>query len=62
MLLNLSRNTPLVKLVLLRTTGVSQPRRVEDAKLQKGLCIFTTLINFGTYHYAVLTPEFVKAG
>jgi len=36
MLLDLSRNALLVELVLLKTTGVGQPRRVEDANLERG--------------------------
>ena len=41
--LDLCRNTLLVKLVLLKTASVGQPRRVEDANLGKRLGILTTL-------------------
>jgi hypothetical protein len=36
-LLDLSRNAPLVELVLLETASVGQPRRVENANLRKRL-------------------------
>jgi len=62
MLLDLARNALFVELVLLRTASVGQPRRIEDANLRKRLWIFTTLTKAGTYHNAVLTLDFVKAG
>ncbi len=37
MLLDLSRNTPLVELVLLKPAGISQPRSVENANLGERL-------------------------
>ena len=58
--LDLSRNTPLVELVLLNTASVGQPRRVEDADLGQRLCLLTK--NTGAYHYAVVTRDFVKTG
>ena len=59
MLLDLSCNTLLVLLVLLKAAG--QPRCVEDANLRKRLRIPTTFINASTYHYTVLARKFVKA-
>jgi hypothetical protein len=60
--LDLFRNTPLVELVLLKTTSVGQPRCVEDANLRKRLRLPTTFKKPDTYHYAVLARKFVKAG
>ena len=60
--LDLGCNTFLVQLVLPKVTSVSQPGRVEDADLRKRLRVLTTLRNVGTYHYAVVAREFVKAG
>ena len=60
--LDLGCNTVLVELVLPKVTSVSQPGRVEDADLRKRLRVLTTLRNVGTYHYAVVAREFVKAG
>ena len=58
MLLDLSRNALLVELVLLKTTGVGQPRRVEDANLGRRLCL--VIRNTSAYRYAVVAPKFVK--
>ena len=55
---NSSHNTLLVDIVLLDTTGIGQPRRVEDANLLKRLHILSG--NAGTYYYAVLALKFVK--
>jgi len=60
-LLDLSYNTLLVELILLKARSVGQPGRVEDANLGKRLGILTTFTNASTYHYAVLAREFVKA-
>ena len=61
MLLDLSRNTLLVKLVLLDTASVRQPRRVEDADLQKRLCTLVMFTMVNTYYYAIPARKFVKA-
>ena len=60
--LDLGCNTVLVELVLPKVASVSQPGRVEDADLRKRLRVLTTLLDVGTYHYAVVAREFVKAG
>jgi hypothetical protein len=49
MLLDLSRNTILVALVLLNTASVCQSRYVEDANLGEWSLIPATLTNGGTY-------------
>jgi len=61
MFLDLSRNTLLVKLVLLDTTSVCQPRCVEDADLRKRLCILVMFTIVDTYHYAILARKCIKA-
>jgi len=61
-LLDLSRNTILVALVLVNTASVGQSRCVEDADLGKGLRILITFRIVGTYHYIALARKFVKAG
>ena len=58
--LDLCCNTFLVELVLPKVASVSQPGRVEDADLRKGLRVLTTFRYAGTYHYAVVAREFVK--
>jgi hypothetical protein len=60
MILDLSRNTPLVELVLLKPAGVSQPRSVEDTNLGERLFILTKQTS--AYHYAVFAPELINAG
>jgi len=49
-LLNLSRETLLVELGLLRTASVNQTRRAKDANLEKRLCVLITFRDVGTYH------------
>jgi hypothetical protein len=51
-LLDLSRSTPLVELVLPKTASVGQPRRVEDANQR--LPLLTTLKMLVPYHCSVL--------
>ena len=61
-LLDLGRNTFLLKLGLLKVMGVGQSRGVEDTNLGKTLCAITMPIDAGAYHGAVLAREFVHAG
>lgn len=61
MLFNLSRNTLLVKLVLLHTASVGQPRRVKDADLRRGLYTLVMFTMANTYYYAILAFKLVKA-
>jgi len=60
-LLDLSRNTLLVKGILLMIASVGKTRRIKDANLGKGLCMLTTFANTGTYHDAAIAPKFIKA-
>jgi hypothetical protein len=60
MVLDLSRNTPLVQLVLLNPACVGQPRRVEDTNLGKRLFLLTE--NTSAYHYSVFARKFIKVG
>jgi len=60
-LLDLSRNTLLVKGILLMIASVGTTRRIKDVNLGKRLCIHTMFTNTGTYHDAVLAPKFIKA-
>ena len=60
MLLNLGRNTLLVKLVLMNTPGIGQPRRVKDANLRERSHVLLIFTNTRTYQYAVLTRKFVN--
>ena len=60
-LLDLSDDALLVEFVLLNTTGVSQPRCIEDADLGTRLRLLITFTNTGTYHYAVVATKLVKA-
>ena len=60
MLLDLSRNTLMVKGILLKIASVGKTRCIKDANLGKRLCMLTTvtITNTGTY---VLAPNFIKA-
>jgi len=60
MLLDLSCNTLLVELIVLKTVSVGQARCVEDANLGRRLGLLTTFRHARTYHYTVLAREFVK--
>jgi len=60
-LLDLSRNTLMVKGILLRIASIDKTWRIKDANLGKWLCMPTTFTNTGTYHDAVLAPNFIKA-
>ena len=62
MFCDLCRNTLLVELVLLKATGVGQPRRVEDANLGKRLTAIKMPTDAGAYHYAVPAREFINSG
>jgi len=62
MLLDLSCNTLLVELIVLKAVRVGQARCVEDTNLGKRLGIFTAFRHAGTYHYPVLARKFVKMG
>jgi len=62
MLLDLSCNTLLVELILLKTASVGQAWCVEDANLGKRLGLLTAFRHAGTYHYAVLARKFAKVG
>jgi hypothetical protein len=50
-----------VELVLLESASVSQSWCVEDANLEKPLCILITSTNASTYHDAVAACKFVSA-
>ena len=60
-LLDLSCNALPLEFVLPIIASVSQPRRIEDADLRKMLRVLTTCINVGTYQYAVVARQVVKA-
>ena len=55
MIVNLSRNTLLVELVLLKTTGIGQPRRVEDANLGRGYSYSRNTLTLTTMPFLLLT-------
>ena len=60
MALDLSCNTLPLECVLLKMTGVGEPRRVENANLGKMLSLHTTSEIPDTHYYAVLARKFVK--
>ena len=61
MLPDLSCNLLLLEFVLPNIASINQPGRIEDADLRKKLRVLTAFRNVGTYHYAVVTRQFVKA-
>ena len=60
-LLDLSCNLLLLEFVLPNIAGINKPGRIKDADLGKRLRVLTTFVNVGTYHYAVVARQFVKA-
>ena len=58
---DLSCNLLLLEFVLPNIAGINQPGCIEDADLRKRLRVLATFINVGTYHYAVVARQFVKA-
>ena len=61
MFLDLSCNTLLVALVLLRVASVGQPRGVQDVN-EKTLYVVTMLTSANLYNYIVVGCKFVEAG
>ena len=61
-LLDLIQDAFLVELVLLNTAGVSQPRRIEGANLEKTLRVLIISAKAVTYHYAAAACKSLSAG
>jgi len=61
--LDLSRNTVLLGLVLLRTASVGEPWRVQDANLGKSLhTLVTSTAGESTHHHAVAARKLIEVG
>ena len=62
MVLNFGRNARLVELVLTNTASIGQSGRVEDANLRERSHLFIILTDTCTYHYTIITCQFINTG